>query len=392
MRITRDHCGWGRALAVIVSLALCGAFAAPAYGQTPAKKAGAAKAPAKAGERPKFKAIWEPVNVPEDIELKSVHFVSAEEGWVAGGKTEMAGGVIYHTKDGGKTWELQIGEPQSSDRGFSGLRFVDATHGFAVQSSSGMSSSGTTHKLFSTIDGQTWVPSGTVPEHRNDYFFTTPTTGFVADWARQITRTNDGGKKWEPVYTCKIKAEIDGLTREADCYMHSIHFPNPSVGYAIGGPLPKNSGNVLAKTEDGGDTWTAWVVLPGESATESSLRFLDAKTGVFRAQDGKMFRTADGGKTWTGVSGQAASRSDLSFADAEVGWMIHYRRMTYTANGGKSWLSREIAFPAMVEDSSLPARDRGYAAGNHGMVYRYRIVPIDFTAKGILAAPSLGAK
>ena len=300
MRITRDHCGWGRALAVIVSLALCGAFAAPAYGQTPAKKAGAAKAPAKAGERPKFKAIWEPVNVPEDIELKSVHFVSAEEGWVAGGKTEMAGGVIYHTKD--------------------------------------------------------------------------------------------GGKKWQPVYKCRIKAEIDGLTREADCYMHSIHFPNPSVGYAIGGPLPKNSGNVLAKTEDGGDTWTAWVVLPGESATESSLRFLDAKTGVFRAQDGKMFRTADGGKTWTGVSGQAASRSDLSFADAEVGWMIHYRRMTYTANGGKSWLSREIAFPAMVEDSSLPARDRGYAAGNHGMVYRYRIVPIDFTAKGILAAPSLGAK
>jgi photosystem II stability/assembly factor-like uncharacterized protein len=354
-----------------------------AGGQAPAKKAGG-KAP---GEQPKFKAIWEPVNVPEDIELKSVHFVSADEGWVAGGKNVMQGGVIYHTKDGGKTWELQVGDPGSSDRGFSDLRFVDATHGFAVQGSTG-----TTHKLFSTSDGQTWIPSGTVPEHRYDYLFTTPTTGLAADWARQIIRTTDGGRKWQPVYRCKIKAEIAGLTREADCYIHSIHFPDPSVGYAIGGPLPEDAGNVLAKTEDGGATWTAWVVLPGERASESSLWFTDANTGVLRTQDGKMFRTADGGKTWTGVSGQAEGKPDISFADGEVGWMVRYRKMVYTANGGKSWLSREIAFPAMVEDSSLPARDRGYAAGPHGMVYRYRIVPIDYAAKGMLAAPALAAR
>ena len=60
--------------------------------------------------------------------------------------------------------------------------------------------------------------------------------------------------------------------------------------------------------------------------------------------------------------------------------------------GGASWLSREIAFPAMVADSCLPAPDRGYAVGEHGMVYRYRNVPIDFTTKGMLAAPSLAAQ
>jgi photosystem II stability/assembly factor-like uncharacterized protein len=105
-----------------------------------------------------------------------------------------------------------------------------------------------------------------------------------------------------------------------------------------------------------------------------------------------MFRTTDGGKSWTGVSGQGEVRSDLAFADAQVGWMIYYRKMTYTTNGGKSWLSRDIAFPAMVADSSLPARDRGYAAGDHGMVYRYRVVPIDYTAKGMLAAPAMAGK
>jgi photosystem II stability/assembly factor-like uncharacterized protein len=373
----RKPFGWSWQLAAIIALAVYGALAAPTRGQ----------APAAAGEQPKFKSIWEPVNVPEDVALASVHFVTAEEGWVAGGQNTVQGGVIYYTSDGGQTWNLQLGDPQSSDGGISDLRFADAKHGFAVQHRS----SGD-HQLLATSDGQTWVPSGTVPPSRYDSFFTTPTTGFVADWDHQIIRTTNAGKSWEPVYTCRIKAEIAGLMREVDCYLNSIHFPNPNVGYAIGGPLPEDAGNVLAKTEDGGATWTAWVVLPGESSHEGSLRFLDANTGVFRAKDGKMFRTADGGKTWTGVSGQAQLQSSLSFADAEVGWMIYYQRMTYTTNGGKSWLSREIDFPAMVADSSLPARDRGYAAGEHGMVYRYRVVPIDYTAKGMLDAPSLAPR
>ncbi|MGH2625830.1 MAG: WD40/YVTN/BNR-like repeat-containing protein, partial [Anaerolineales bacterium] len=119
------------AVGMIAAVLLC--FAGQAGGQAPAKKA----PPKAAGEQPKFKAIWEPVNVPEDLQLKSVHFASADVGWVAGGKTVMQGGVIYHTKDGGKTWELQVGDPQSSDRGFSDLRFLDATQGFAVQGSPG---------------------------------------------------------------------------------------------------------------------------------------------------------------------------------------------------------------------------------------------------------------
>jgi photosystem II stability/assembly factor-like uncharacterized protein len=333
---------------------------------------------------PKLKAIWEPVNVPEDVELMSVHFVSPDEGWVAGGANATAGGVIYHTADGGKTWDLQFGDPQSSDGEVTELQFVDATHGFAVQDTEG-----TTDSLLSTSDGKSWIPTGTVPEHRYASFFTGPATGFVANANRQILRTTDGGKKWQPVYGCRIKTEIAGLMRDADCYIYGIHFPTPTVGYAIGGPLPEAAGNVLAKTEDGGATWTAWVVLPGESAQESSLRFLDANTGVFRAKDRKMFRTTDGGKTWAGVSGQAELKSELSFAGGDVGWMIYYRRMTYTSNGGRSWLSREINFPAMVEDSFLATSDRGYVVGEHGMVYRYRIVPVDYTSKGMLPAPAL---
>jgi len=55
-------------------------------------------------EPPKFKAIWEPVNLKNDIELSSVHFTSPEEGWVAGGRSVTEGGVILHTADGGANW------------------------------------------------------------------------------------------------------------------------------------------------------------------------------------------------------------------------------------------------------------------------------------------------
>src|SRR4051812_6266925 len=64
-----------------------------------------AKAPANAtkgvaeSEQPKFKAIWEPVNVKADLELVSVKFISPDEGWVAGGRTGTQGGVILHTRD-----------------------------------------------------------------------------------------------------------------------------------------------------------------------------------------------------------------------------------------------------------------------------------------------------
>jgi hypothetical protein len=43
----------------------------------------------------------------------------------------------------------------------------------------------------------------------------------------------------------------------------------------------------------------------------------------------------------------------------------------------------------MVNASSRPAKDRGYVIGDHGMVYRYRIVPVEYNARGILPAPSM---
>ena len=42
----------------------------------------------------RFKAIWQPVNVKEDLQLRSVHFATADEGWVAGGGSGSGGALL----------------------------------------------------------------------------------------------------------------------------------------------------------------------------------------------------------------------------------------------------------------------------------------------------------
>jgi len=267
------------------------------------------------------------------------------------------------------------------------LRFLNSNLGWAAQST-GVGD----HKLLRTSDGKTWQQAGTVAQHRTDYIFTSADIGFVTS-GKDILRTQDGGRRWQSVYNCRVKVEVNGLTRDVPCEFERIVFADPKVGFAISREMTKGSGFVFAKTSDGGATWTPSVILPGETGKEGALWFTDEKHGVMRVLGATLFYTDDGGATWTGASGQAGGgKPDIQFVDSQVGWMIHYQEMTYTIDGGKHWVGRRIGFPASVEAFSFVSRDRGYAVGDHGMVYKYRVVPIDYTSKGMLAAPAMPAK
>jgi hypothetical protein len=104
----------------ITLAALCVLLANTVAAQTQMKKDPASKA---GSEKPKFKAIFEPVNYPQDSELRDVFFVSADVGWVAGMTRSDAGegGMILHTADGG--------QQHSGTRAFEQLYFLDATDG-----------------------------------------------------------------------------------------------------------------------------------------------------------------------------------------------------------------------------------------------------------------------
>ena len=337
-----------------------------AFAQTPAgshpKKSTAA---VPTDSKPKFKAIWEPVSYKEDLSLHYVHFISKEEGWVTG-----AAGTILHTSDGGANWTAQLGgDPHAEGADLIYAFILDPKHAWAQA----------WNILFRTTDGESWqqVPG----DIRGNVDFVSELKGFRT-YGGKIFATEDGGNKWQEVFTCRAKMEVQGLTHESECGLRVLTFPTSTVGYAMG------EARVTVKTEDSGASWNVLVgpEEPGNQRVDNAF-FLDANTG-FQVRGNVLYRTTDGGQSYQGVIAKLSDAyPTVQFAGHTVGWSILGNTWAYTVDGGKHWTTRPLQLPTGVTAFSLPTPDRGYAVGDHGMIYRYRVVPIDYTSKGMLAAP-----
>lgn len=350
--------------------------------QKPAKKTAAnpVTAVAAAAANPKLAGIWEPVSYPADIEFVDVYFVTPQVGWVSGYSRSDAGegGVLLHTKDGGTTWTIQLGDPESATRGFSVMQFIDARHGWVTEYGG---------KILRTTDGENWETMGNW-SYGAPFRFISHETGFGV-WGPTISRTDDGGRSWKPIYQCQLKIQVEGLTKAEACHLEALHFPTSRVGFALSRQLA-NGASAILKTEDGGASWNPLSFLPDASGKEGAIHFFNETKGLIRTYH-QIFLTSDGGQTWRSVPATVPGGSPaVRFADPEVGWIVKGNVVTYTADGGKRWNSRETAFPAPVSGFSLPRRDRGYVVGSHGMIYRYRLVPTaEARAPKLIAAPAM---
>lgn len=336
-------------------------------------------AQSKPAAHPQVKGIFEPVNYPEDVEFTDVWFVDGDTGWAAGHARSDAGdgGFIIKTTDAGKTWNLQVGDPHSGTRDVLRLFFLDATHGWASQAGS---------KLLRTKDGENWETAGDFPSGKS-FAFDSAQRGFYLDGNRILMTTNGGGS-WKQSYLCRAKVEVEGLPHEDSCYVQAITFATPTVGYILTSEVSDKS-SVILKTSDGGSTWNVLSFLPQSTGIENGIGFSDENTGFVLTYQMKMLGTSDGGRTWHGVAtSPPGGRPRVRFA-GPVGWTINGTTWAYTTDGGKRWLAREIKFPTGVEAFSLPRSDRGYVVGSHGMIYRYSVVPGDYTAPRGVGAPAM---
>jgi photosystem II stability/assembly factor-like uncharacterized protein len=336
-------------LAAALWMAACGA----AWAQTPAAAA------------PKFKGIWEPINYSEDLQLTHVFFVTPEIGYVSG-----ASGTILKTTDAGTSWTALLGgDPASEEAAIGPMFFISPTVGWALQRANG----GIRH-LYRTTDGENWARIGEIQDHYEDMAFSSETEGvYVND--TEIWRTRDAGKTWSKTARCASKVEIGGLTRQLECYLWKVQFVSPSVAYALGDAKDSSAAALIMKSEDGGASWSLVNLIEGERGHEGGLFFIDEQTGYLSTLYAKSgFRTTDGGHTWTGMTATGMGRR-IIFADPEVGWAVQYDKLSYTTDGGRRWASRTLAFPATMNDFSFPRRDVAYVVGDHGMIYRYRVVP-----------------
>ncbi len=329
----------------------------------------------------KFKAIWEPVPFNKDIELSAISCVGPETCWVAGKKS-----TILFTSDGGKTWKVLLGgDPESTDDDLVEIQFLDQTHGWVLTERS---------RLMGTTDGSSWTGLGKLPGTAKGIWFVSPAVGFAHDNSDSQTqshmnRTEDGGKSWKRGNPCSVETTVGGLARKLGCMPRVTQFVSPMVGF-LAGAAPVDMGTNTAffsRTADGGATWSHSVI-PDTKHKVDSIHFWSEKEGLAVLASGATHWTADGGVTWTGSANSPSWRSFYASAEGKmlVGAHVTGRQIGYSFNGGRSFSSRPASLPAEPTAVTFPDATHGYIVGRHGMVFRYRIVPIDYSSPGMFAA------
>lgn len=257
-------------------------------------------------------------------------------------------GAIAKTVNGGAAWS-QASVPTSEM--LSGVSFPTPGAGFALDVSGG---------LFATADaGATWrtLDIGTTSVPRSVYA-PTATTVFVAG-PRYVRRSVDGGTSFTAAsgkIAKKSVSQLDGA--------------GGSTIFAWGG-------DSLWRTTDKGKTWTS-VPYPTRIVKQRNgkkvnaffidqVDFVNAKTGYLEGDGGRLFRTANTGKSWSEIFSTGTTRlADLAFSAASKGYLVSREgggpsTILRTSDNGATWAPQVVV--------SDPIGAGGVATGPDGTDY-----------------------
>lgn len=230
-------------------------------------------------------ATWTTLSEFNDAKLISVFFMSPQEGWVA---TEYRG--IFHTIDGGKTWEIRPINFQLQS--ISHVQFISPNQGWAVGYN--MAQGGIILKTLE--DKSSWKMQASFPaEIFTAIHFPSDSIGWVVGKGGKIYSTTDGGKRW--------KRQESGTQLD----LTNISFFSQNEGWALG------QNGLILSTANGGKDWKEQ-----ESGTKFDLRdihFSSQKQGWALGNGGSFLITTDGGKTWE-------NRVHYSWAPAPWYWLL----------------------------------------------------------------------
>lgn len=291
-----------------------------------------------------------------------ITFIDENTGWYVNGY-----GNIYHTKDAGTTWQKQL---EKKGTFFRTIAFIDKKNGFAGNVGTDYFPNVTdTIPLYGTKDGgETWNPvaykgsyvkglcaidvvkeqyinhgeigfkthlfavgrvgspanimishdagttwkSNSINENckmlfdikmfnKNEGFACAATNEDISLSNALILKTIDGGKTWKNVYQSKRPYETTW----------KVSFPSKKVGYVTiqsYNPDPNIKQQRIAKTIDGGNTWTEINLTEDTTAREFGIGFIDENHGFVGTMNSG-FETKDGGLSWTKIDlGKACNK------------------------------------------------------------------------------------
>ena len=267
-------------------------------------------------------ADWKMVQVKHDDfpVFKDIYFADKKNGWVVGVSGFGDDGMVFHTKDGGATWELQ--ELSANVKTLSRVFFVSSKVGWAV---------GQDGTIVATKNGgKTWdFQTSKVGNWLFDVFFINENVGWTVGDTETVLKTTNGGKIWKALKGGKPGSGVG----EGEVTLTGVYFVNENSGWAIG------QLGIIRHTTDGGANWEQQ-----QSTIEdnlNSISFIDGNAGCAVGEDGSIVRTTDAGATWSRkeVKGLLEKLFRVSFAPkSQEGWAVGTGgTILHTTDGGENW-------------------------------------------------------
>jgi photosystem II stability/assembly factor-like uncharacterized protein len=330
---------------------------------------------------------WEVVKVGVNKNLRGVHFLDKEHGWIVGDK-----GTILHTSDGCKNWTLLN---SSSSAVLRGVDFVDKKKGWIVGGGARIVKGGSMFEgnrmvaqdgiaiLHTTDGGKTWKRqrSGVM----NFTFWNVDMIDAKKGWIvtgigkehpdGHWNVTTDGGKQWRfppQAYLRPLRPLYDV------CFVDAKH--GWCVGYrgkitlqgAFVDMLKLEKDGPVLHTSDGGNTWE--VQNPGIPVGSflCGVSFVDEKMGWVVGEKGRIYHTTDSGKTWKQQkSGTKKTLRDVAFLDKKTGCAVgDGGTILTTTDGGKKWKSWSSVTSKDLRAVSFPDKEMCFVVGDKGTALR----------------------
>ena len=280
-----------------------------------------------------------------------ITFINENEGWYVNGY-----GNIYHTKNGGETWEKQL---EKKGTFFRCIAFVDSLRGFVGTVGTDYFPNVTdTIPLYETKNGgKTWTPvsySGPyvkglcaidivkeqfINHGKTDYKIHIYAVGRVGSPANYIV-SHDGGLTWTSNSMnkdCKMLFDITMFDK------------NNGIVCAASDEDIEKSNALILKTTDGGKTWKKVYQSNRPFETTWKASFPTKKIGYVTIQSynpdptvkqQRISKTTDGGNTWNEINlveDAAARQFGIGFIDENHGFVGTMNSGYETNNGGLTW-------------------------------------------------------
>lgn len=275
---------------------------------------------------------------------------------------------LWHTKDGGKTW--QASQPISFESGRFNefyvpvqIQFVDQNTGWLLAAPEAGMDYSLRSNLYGTTDGgETWTYITELVNCWNGGLaFIDPTTGWYgtscisggktmrpfndqfSEGGWNVRQTSDGGTSFFFETLIPLPSDLQkraSTNPEVDCgERRVITFTSEAVGIEwecrvySGLGIYKEVG-YFSFTADLGQTWKTWEPTGNEY-------FINSTTGWRLLAPGQLQQTTDGGSSWTTIKVVEWENAQFDFIDKRQGWAIASNgdatALLHTADGGRTW-------------------------------------------------------